>query len=90
MQYTVIEKPHLPTDLHPIQLEEGEFAGCQVIYGGINITEEGTLKFDYNIVNDYNVSKDKMPELVQTLGDLLVQLIDESMEKGETIYKGGQ
>lgn len=90
MKYTVISKADPTTDMHPIQIDEGKFAGCQVVYGYVAFAEdEPILKFDYEIVNGYNVNEDQRIEFQQVLGDILVQLIEQSLSKEETIYKGG-
>jgi hypothetical protein len=94
MKYTVLPEPHQPSDMHPVQIDEGEFAGCQVVFGQISFgeTPDGNvplLKFDYEVVNDYNVKDDQVPALEQCVGDLIVQLLEESLERNETIYKGG-
>jgi len=91
IKFTVIDKPHAGSDMHPVQIDEGEFAGCQVVYGALAFSDEDppTLKFDYEIVNDYTVSKDRMSAFVDTLGDLIIQILEESLDKNETIYKGG-
>ena len=93
MKYTVLSKPHPGTDMHPIQLDEGQFAGCQVVYGAVAFDETPIgvpiLKFDYEIVNDYTVKESQVSEFRQVIGDILVQLISDSLDKEETIYKGG-
>lgn len=93
MKYTVIDIPHPSSDLHPIQIDEGEFAGCQVIYGHVAFDEnesgEAILKFDYDIVNGYTVSKDRMEAFVQTIGEVLTSIIEEFLNKEEVVYKGG-
>lgn len=94
MKFTVLSKPHPGSDMHPIQIDEGEFAGCQLIYGAVSFDEtpDGTvpiLKFDYDIVNDYNVKESQRSAFQQTIGDILVQILEEFLDKNETIYKGG-
>lgn len=90
MKYSILNKTH--ANLHIIQLDEGEFAGCQIIYGAVGIEEsngEARIKFDYNIVNNYTVSKDRMKDFVTALGDTLTSIIDEQMDNNETVYTGG-
>jgi hypothetical protein len=92
MKYTVLDTPNPETDMHPIQIDEGEFEGWQVVFGRISFggtDEDPTLKFDYEVVNDYNVSSDRTSALEQVVGDLIVQLLQESIDKKETIYTGG-
>lgn len=93
MKYTVIETPHLPSDLHPVQIDEGEFTGCQVIFGQLSFDESPigipVLKFDYDIVNGYTVKKDRMESFVAVVGQLIEQILVESLEKEDVIYKGG-
>lgn len=89
MKYSVITHPHTVSDLHPIQIDEGEFKGCQLIYGQVNIGDEGTLKFDYDVVNDYTVSKDRMEAFVNTIGDILIDMIEDHLKRADVVYKGG-
>jgi len=95
MKYTVLSTPDPKTDMHPIQLDEGPFAGIQVVFGYVAFDEEQDtlapiLKFDYEVVNDYNVNEAQREDLQNALGDILVQIIEESLSKEETIYKGGE
>jgi len=93
MKHTVLNTPHQPSDMHPIQIDEGEFAGCQVIFGALSFggtDEEPILKFDYEIVNDYNVNESRIHMFEQNLGELITQILVESIERQEVIYKGGE
>ena len=89
MKYSVIGTPHPASDLHPIQIDEGEFAGCQLVYGAVSITDEGVLKFDYEIVNDYTVNMSRMESFVDAIGEILISMIEDHLTKSEVIYKGG-
>jgi hypothetical protein len=95
MKYKVISTPDKKTDMHPIQIDEGEFTGCQIIYGRVSFVDDEdtpvpTLKFDYEVVNDYNVSMEARPRLERVVGDVLVQIIEDIIQKGEEIiYTGG-
>lgn len=88
MKYSVMPTPDKSSDMHPIQIDEGQFSGCQVIYGAVSIQED-VLKFDYEIVNDYTVKTGQEKEFIQMLGDILVEIIEESITRNEIIYKGG-
>jgi len=79
--------------MHPVQLDEGEFAGCQVVFGAISFggtDDEPVLKFDYDIVNDYTVNKSHIPAFEQVVGEVITQILVESIERQEVIYKGGE
>lgn len=89
MKYT--ETNNEKDGFHAIQLEEGEFKGCQFIYGAVEFDQqnEGHIHFDYEIVNGFTLKKERMHTFVNTLGDLLMQIIEEDLAKHEVVYTGG-
>jgi hypothetical protein len=78
-------------DINVIQIEDGEFKGCQFIIGGIEFDqkEEGLLHFDYEITNQFTVEKERMEDFVNMVGSVLTGLIDEALEQQSLIYKNG-
>jgi hypothetical protein len=76
-----------------LSVVEGEFAGCNFYYDGIQIAEEenedGTINmsFEYSITNDY-VPEDK-ERFKNFLGDNIVSILTDAADKENIAYKGG-
>ena len=96
-KYTFVSKKD--DDLASICItDDGKYHGVVYKYGVVSVAEEenedGTLpfRFEYDIVDNYGVSKDEFGEEFFTLiGDILVHIIDtqdeesDDEEEGETV-----
>lgn len=93
MKYKVIDRKF--GSFHTVQIDSGEFAGCQLTYSKVQIQApeeedgEATLIFDYTIVNDYNISSEQEIMFKQQAGDILVDVMMKAFDSDEVIYKGG-
>lgn len=78
-----------------IELTEGKYTGCKLVYGEIKLADEENadgsidLSFEYEITNDFTVSKDEMPEFKQHIGNTLLKIIEDAIAAEELIFKGG-
>lgn len=88
-KFKVTDETH--HDMHVVEITEGEFTGCKLVYNEVKLDEEheDMLSFDYEIVNGFTVDKSKMNDFVNCIGDNLVSLIEESLSDNSLIYKGG-
>ena len=78
-----------------IMITKGEYEGVIYQYGRVSVAkkenEDGTmpLSFDYNVIDQNGHDKDKLdnsPEFKNTLGDILVEILDEQLETGNLEY----
>ena len=78
-----------------IMITKGEYEGVIYQYGRVSVAkkenEDGTmpLSFDYNVIAQNGHDKDKLdnsPEFKNTLGDILVEILDEQLEAGNLEY----
>ena len=78
-----------------IMITKGEYEGVIYQYGRVSVAkkenEDGTmpLSFDYNVIDQNVHDKDKLdnsPEFKNTLGDILVEILDEQLEAGNLEY----
>ena len=78
-----------------IMITKGEYEGVIYQYGRVSVAEkeneDGTmpLSFDYNVVDQNGHDKEKFDNSVQfknTLGDILVEILDEQLEAGNLEY----
>lgn len=65
-------------DTCPVMITEGPFESFVYQYYTVNITEEGVLKFDYEILEKPDSDYDN-EAFQNTIGDLLVHMIEEQM-----------
>jgi hypothetical protein len=73
----------------PIIISEGKYEGIKFQYGRIAFNEQEdsmALKFDYNLIENPNELKEDQ-ELVDTLGDILMDVLEEEIETGESFLK---
>ena len=73
----------------PIIISEGKYEGIKFQYGRIAFDEQEdsmALKFDYNLIENPNELKEDQ-ELVDTLGDILMDVLEEEIETGESFLK---
>ena len=69
---------------------DSEFNDVVFNFGAVEFPDEDQpiLRFDYNILEgDVKVHKQK--EFENTIGDILVELIEQALTKQELIYRGG-
>lgn len=74
-----------------ILIQSGPLEGLVVLYGGVSFEELDDnlkIKFDYELLNDYNHGLDKA-QLKRELGDILVYLIDVGLMTNNVWFKGG-
>ncbi len=78
-----------------IMITKGEYEGVIYQYGRVSVAEkeneDGTmpLSFDYNVVDQNGHDKEKLDNSVEfknTLGDILVEILDEQLEAGNLEY----
>lgn len=78
-----------------IMITKGEYEGVIYQYGRVSVAEkeneDGTmpLSFDYNVIDQNGHDKEKLdnsPEFKNTLGDILVDILDEQLEAGNLEY----
>ena len=92
-KYTFVSKKD--DDLASICItDNGKYHGVVYKYGVVSVAEEenedGTLpfRFEYDIVDNYGVSKDEFGEEFFTLiGDILVHIIDNQDEEIDDEYE---
>ena len=77
---------------HGIRITEGEFKDIEFCYGAVAVEEDQekdcvTLKFDYNLL--LGNPKANLSGFTETIGDILVHLIDEQIKNNEVVYYGG-
>tara|TARA_R100001015_G_C4438295_1_gene32837 strand:+ start:77 stop:406 length:330 start_codon:yes stop_codon:yes gene_type:complete len=71
--------------------EDGPYKNLVLSYGPVRFepienSEECGLKFEYILLDNPNNVEDNTPELVEFLGDVLVELIDHSIETDNLIF----
>ena len=71
----------------------GRYSGIIYKYGKVSVaTEENaegnlTLRFDYNIVDDYGISEEELhDDFRDLLGDILVDIMDDQLEEDNFEY----
>ena len=71
----------------------GRYSGIIYQYGKVSVaTEENaegnlTLRFDYNIVDDYGISEEELhDDFRDLLGDILVDIMDDQLEEDNFEY----
>ena len=74
-----------------IKLLDNQFEGILVSLGRVAFHEEGDscrMSFDYEILDDNDESY-TLEELKQELGDIIIDMITEGVEKNDLVYTGG-
>lgn len=72
-----------------VEITSGEFNGTVFSYGKVEFPEpdEPKLSFEYTVHHtDIDTSNDRFKNRI---GDILVEMIEESLKKQETIFAGG-
>ena len=71
------------------------FSGIKFILGKVQLLEENdncTLKYHYDIIEnntEHSIKHDVKQSFEQTVGDLVMQMIDDGLENENLIYYGG-
>jgi hypothetical protein len=81
--------PEITEDgFYKIKILSGEFSGCVYTFGKVEFPDENEpiLSFDYNLIEGKVDDKKKFEN---TIGDILVQLLQKAIEQKELIFKGG-
>ena len=93
MSYEVIEyfvengKDEFGDQILAIELTNGEFTGTIYSYGKVEDPDEPNMSFEYTIHNsEVDTSNEKFKN---TIGDILVEILEESLKKNETVFTGG-
>jgi hypothetical protein len=70
-----------------ISINGGEFEGAIFSYGKVEFPnpDEPTLSFDYT-VHEGDTSS---PAFKQVMGDILVEILEDSLRNKETVFSGG-
>lgn len=78
-----------------LEIISGKFKGCKFCYSGMKFAEEENedgsinMTFERTITNDFKISDDDALEFNLFLGDSLLLILQEMLEKNEVVYKGG-
>ena len=69
---------------------ECEFNNVVFNFGAVEFPDENEpiLRFDYNIIEG-DVKLNKQKDFENTIGDILVELIEQALKNKDLIYKGG-
>ena len=84
-------EPTVFKDTPAIKLLNNQFEGMIIILGRVAFDEEGDLlrmSFDYDVVDDNDAVYTK-EELETELGDCIMDMIQEGIEKNDLVYTGG-
>jgi hypothetical protein len=74
-----------------IQLEDHKYSDIRFTIGKISFNEvedNFTLKYDYDIIENNSTEFDKK-EFEHVVGDLIMQMLEEGVQKNDLIYTGG-
>lgn len=77
---------------HILKLIEGKFAGVEYSYSKVAFEEgedDAKLVFDYEVYDGHQISEKMADEFSNTIGDILVQILKEQVEKNDVVYSGG-
>ena len=77
---------------YTIELIDHEFSGIKFTLGKVGFVEENdnfTLKFHYDIIENDHSEYDKQ-SFEKTVGDLVMQMIDDGLDNENLIYYGGK
>jgi len=72
-----------------ISIMEGEFKGAVFSYGKVEFPDpdEPTLSFDYTVHVSAGDTTSK--NFKNTIGDILVEILEDSLKNRETVFSGG-
>jgi hypothetical protein len=76
---------------YALKLVEHRFSGIKFVLGKVSFNEDNfTLKYDYDIIeHDRVLSAEEKEEFEHVVGELIVQLITDGVQKNDLIYTGG-
>ena len=80
------------TSQYSVELLEHRFSGIKFLIGEVKLVETGdnfTLKYIYDIIEGKVEDSDKK-EFEHSIGDLLVQMIEDGVIMNNLIYSGGK
>lgn len=68
------------------------FSGVVFTFGGVSLSDEGVLSYDYTLINekDAAIVADNTEEWKQFTGDTLIALIEFMIENNTVVYKGNK
>lgn len=72
-----------------IEITEGEFTGTIFSYGEVSFPDpdQPVLSFNYTV---HETSQDtESDRFKNTIGDMLTEMIEESLKEKDTVFKGG-
>lgn len=72
-----------------IEITDGEYAGTVLSYGKVDFPDpdEPILSFEYTVhKSEIDTTTEKFKNM---LGDMLVEMIEESLKENETVFVGG-
>ncbi len=76
-----------------IEITSGKFKGLQYFYRGVRFEEkkdECIMHIDYEIVSEHQLSPLQKIDLNVELGEILYNMLDQSLEEGTVVYHGGR
>lgn len=81
-----------PSGFRVISLDEGRFSGVKYAYTKVNLPEGDppVLRFDYNVLDGGYVIGSDDDDFKNTIGDILVALMEKSCESGNLVFFGGR
>jgi hypothetical protein len=83
-----IKEPYGQTQF-AIQLEDHKYSEIRFTIGKVSFNEDNyTLKYHYDIIENNSIDFDKI-EFEQAIGDLIMQMLEEGVQKNDLIYTGG-
>lgn len=92
INYNVVAEKDAGHDFHNIVFTEGKWKDFEIRLGGVAFDEEdpAIMHFDYDLVKyPFTLDESNKNEFEQHLGDLLIQMITESLERGDLVCAGG-
>mgnify|MGYP000211555159 CR=1 FL=1 len=78
-----------------LEVVSGKFKGCKFYYSGMKFADEENedgsinMSFERDITNDFKVSDEDAQEFNTFLGDNLILILEEMLEKNTAVFKGG-
>ena len=91
-KYVIVEHINSPT--YAIKLTQAPFDGIIYKYGKVSFDEDDDndklqIHFEYEILDYADKGISDMSPFEHYIGDILQELIHESLEKNSLVYKGG-
>jgi hypothetical protein len=72
-----------------VSLEEHKYSDVRFTIGKVSFNEDNlTLKYNYDIIENNCAEFDKA-EFETTVGDLIMQILEEGVKKNDLVYTGG-